>query len=104
MINKIEISNFRNIKHIVLNFEKLISILTGANNIGKSNTLNALNWLLTNTLLTDKWGTGENDLNSIVPIDAKKGEHTQVSIFVGEGNIKFTKYLKVKAAGGNYTE
>jgi chromosome segregation ATPase len=93
MIKQIEITNFRNIKHQVLVLNDLTSIITGANNIGKSNTLNAIHWLLTNTLLTDKWGTGENDLNSIVPKDLQKGESTEVTITFDDG-ASFTKILK----------
>lgn len=93
MIKQIEITNFRNIKHLKLTLEALTSIITGANNIGKSNTLNAIHWLLTNTLLTDKWGTGENDLNSIVPKDLQKGEATEVTITFEDG-ATFTKILK----------
>ena len=91
-IKKIEIKNFRNIKHLVLDLAR-VSVITGQNNLGKSNTLNALNWLLTNTLLTDKYGEGENDLSSIIPINHTKGEHTEVSIWL-DTNTKFTKVYK----------
>lgn len=93
MIKQVEIINFRNLKHQIIPIEVLTSILTGANNIGKSNSLNALHWFFTNTLLTDNWGTGENDLNSIVPTDMVKGEHTQVSITLDTGAV-FTKIYK----------
>ena len=102
-IKQVEIINFRNIKHNVLDFAKLISIITGANNIGKSNSLNAIHWVITNTLLTDKWGVGENDLDSIVPKDYKKGEHTVVTLTFEDGST-FTKLLKTNPKGGHYTE
>lgn len=90
MIEKLEVSNFRNIKHIDLCFKNSTSILTGANGIGKSNTLNAANWLITNTLLTDKWGTGENDLQSVFPKDYIKGQEPCVTITF-KNNVTFTK-------------
>jgi predicted ATP-dependent endonuclease of OLD family len=84
MITKLEIVNFRNISHICLDLKKC-SILTGANGIGKSNTLNAANWLLTNTLLTDKWGVGENDLNSVFNTNYIKGQDPSVIITLDTG-------------------
>ena len=102
-IKKIEVSNFRNIKHNVLDFTAFVNILTGANNIGKSNTLNAVNWFVTNTLLTDKWGSGENDLNSIVPINAAEKDYPSVKVTFEDGST-FTKTLKRNSSGGNKTE
>lgn len=102
-ITKIEIKNFRNLKYIVLDFKLGCNIITGANGIGKSNTLNANHWTITNTLLTDKWSVGENDLDSIVPITFKKGEHTEVTITFEDGTT-FTKMLKTKPSGGHYTD
>lgn len=93
MIKQIEITNFRGIKHLVITLNEMTSILTGANNIGKSTVLNAISWFLTNKLLTDKWGVGENDLDSIIPKDAVKGEHTIVTI-VADSGATFSKYYK----------
>ena len=92
MIKKLEIINFRNIKHLTLDLDR-VAIITGQNNLGKSNSLNALNWLVTNKLLTDKYGEGESDIMSIIPIDHRKGEHTEVSIWLDSGT-KFTKVYK----------
>ena len=93
MIKKLHIENFRNIKSLDLSFEEMTSIITGKNNIGKSNTLNALMWFLTDTLLTDKWGAGENDIISIIPINHTKGEHTLVTVTLDSG-AEFTKLYK----------
>ena len=93
MIKKLHIENFRNIKSLDLSFEEMTSIITGKNNIGKSNTLNALMWFLTDTLLTDKWGSGENDIISIIPINHTKGEHTLVTVTLDSG-AEFTKIYK----------
>lgn len=92
MIKQIEIKNFRNIKHAVYALDKT-AIIAGKNGLGKSNTLNAINWLLTDTLLTDHYGKGENDIMSIIPTDHQKGQHTEVSIWL-DTDTKFTKYYK----------
>lgn len=102
MITKVEIMNFRNLRHIVLEFKERISILTGANGIGKSNTLNGMSYCLTNTLLTDKWGVGENDLDSIFPVDYVKGQEPTVEITLETG-VKFKKVF-AKGKDGNTTE
>ena len=92
MITRVRIINFRNIRQAEYELSKT-SIIAGKNNLGKSNTLNAIHWLITNKLLTDKYGDGESDIQSIVPNTHKKGEHTEVSIWL-ETNTKFTKVLK----------
>lgn len=102
MITKLEVTNFRNLSHLELNFKEKCSILTGANGIGKSNALNSVNWLITDTLLTDKWGSGENDLNSIFPVNYIKGQEPSVTITF-ESGITYTKKFK-KGKDGNTTE
>ena len=92
MINKVEIKNFRNIKSLSLDLTKT-SIIRGKNNLGKSNTLNAINWLITDTLLTDKYGSGENDNDSIIPVNSAKGDITEVSITLESGAV-FTRTIK----------
>lgn len=101
MITQLEVKNFRNISHICLDLKKC-SILTGANGIGKSNTLNAVNWLITNTLLTDKWGVGENDLNSVFNTNYIKGQDPSVKITLSSG-ITYEKKFK-KGKDGNTAE
>ncbi len=93
MITQVEIKNFRNIKSAMFSINGHTAIIAGKNGLGKSNTLNAINWLLTDTLLTDHYGKGENDIMSIVPKDHEKGQHTEVSIWLETGT-KFTKYYK----------
>ena len=93
-IQMVEITNFRNINHLVLNLNDGASIITGKNKLGKSNVLNAINWILTDTLLTDKYGVGENDIDSIVPINHVRGEHTEVAITLSSGAI-YSKIYKV---------
>ena len=93
MITQVEIKNFRNIKEVVYSFNSSTSIIAGKNGLGKSNSLNAIGWLISDTLLTDHYGKGENDIMSIVPINHQKGQHTEVSIWLETGT-KFTKFYK----------
>ena len=93
-IKMVEVTNFRNIKHMSLLLKDSTSIITGKNKLGKSNFLNAINWILTDSLLTDKYGVGENDIESIVPKSHIKGEHTEVSITLDNGTV-YTKIYKV---------
>lgn len=93
MITQVEIKNFRNIKESIYSFNAPTAIIAGKNGLGKSNTLNAINWLITDTLLTDHYGKGENDIMSIIPTNHQKGQHTEVSIWLETGT-KFTKYYK----------
>lgn len=92
-IKRLELTNFRNIKHLVLDFKSNPVIIQGDNNLGKSNVLSAVSWFFTDTLLTDKWGTGENDVNSIIPIDQVKGEYVSVKVTF-ESGVEFTKVYK----------
>ena len=92
-IKRLELTNFRNIKHLVLDFKSNPVIIQGDNNLGKSNVLSAVSWFFADTLLTDKWGTGENDVNSIIPIDKVKGEHVSVKVTF-DNNVEFTKVYK----------
>ena len=94
-IVKVELTNFRNIKHMVFDVRNNPTIIKGDNNLGKSNILSALMWFFTNSLLTDKWGTGENDLDSIVPVDQAKGEHVKVTVTFETGT-EFTKCYKTQ--------
>jgi len=92
-IKRLELTNFRNIKHLVLDFKSNPVIIQGDNGIGKSNVLCANSWFFTDALFSDKWGTGENDINSIIPIDQKKGEHVSVKVTF-ESGVEFTKVYK----------
>ena len=92
-MKRLELTNFRNIKHLVLDFKTNPVIIHGDNGIGKSNVLCAESWFITDALFSDKWGTGENDINSIIPIDQKKGEHVSVKVTF-ESGVEFTKVYK----------
>ncbi|MCM1556787.1 MAG: AAA family ATPase [Anaeroplasma bactoclasticum] len=108
-IRKLEIKNFRNIGQATYDFETNPVIFGGKNGIGKSNTLNALMWAVTGMLLTDNYGEGENDLDTIVPENYRKGMHTEVTITFESGTT-FTKRYKTSfsresgKANGHTTE
>lgn len=95
MIKKLIISNFRNLNSLELDFNEKVSIISGKNELGKSNALNAVCWLLTGTILTDKWGSGENDIDSIVPNGAKRGVNPEVTIVL-DSNTEFKKKYVTK--------
>lgn len=96
-IKSVLIKNFRNIKESKLDFSTQTNIISGVNGIGKSNSLNALMWFFTDTLLTDKYGSGENDIASIVPSWYEKRKDPEVTVeLVSDTNPDITKkYTKV---------
>ena len=91
-IKCVKIENFRNIKSLEFNVSNA-TVISGENELGKSNALNALVWFFTDTIYTDNSGVGENDINSICPKDQVKGEHTSVSVEFVDGPV-FTKLYK----------
>lgn len=91
-IKKVRIENFRNLKLLEFDVDKS-TVISGENELGKSNALNALVWFFTDTIYTDNSGVGENDINSIVPKNQVKGEHTSVSVEFVNGPT-FTKMYK----------
>ena len=64
-IKKIIIDNFRNVEHEEVDCKRL-TIWKGKNELGKSNRINAIVFLLIGKVLTDKYGVGENDIESVL--------------------------------------
>lgn len=102
MIKQINIKNFRCIKELSVELNNKTSIIKGQNGLGKSTILNAISWFFTDTLLTDKWGAGENDIESIVPKDLQKGQRTSVEVVFDNGTsyqkcyiCEYDKYDKI---------
>lgn len=89
-IKELQTRNFRNLVSMNLQFNENVAIITGQNGLGKSNALNSASWGITGTLFTDKWGSGENDIDSIIPKNAIRGINPEVSIITDAGT-KFTK-------------
>ena len=92
MIKSVSIKNFRNLSELNIELSNS-TVISGRNELGKSNALNAIMWLLTGTILTDKWGAGENDIDSIVPINAVKGINPEVTIYLETGTKFSKKYI-----------
>ena len=65
-LKRLELTNYRNIGHSVLDFDGNSKIV-GENRVGKTNTLEAIYWLLTDKLLT-----GSSDIAAIKPTSDSK--------------------------------
>ena len=103
VLKKLEVRNFRNIKSATYNFG-LKSAISGQNRIGKSNTLEAINYLLTGTLLTDT-----NNLATIKPLEDPKSEVFVEGTFERSDGVEFRLAKKygedwVKPRGGDVLE
>ena len=65
-IKRLEVSNFRNIESAKYDLTDKVAI-SGKNFIGKSNSLQAIHWLLSDYLMG-----GSQDIQSIKPLDDSK--------------------------------
>lgn len=94
MIEKVIVKNFRNLEYYEFDITSKTTIIKGDNKLGKSNLLNAIHLFITGYLLTDNYGKGETDIDSIVPTGQSKGDdHTEITLVVN-GQV-FTKIFKV---------
>lgn len=86
ILTKLELTNYRNIKYIVLDFLGNSKII-GENRIGKTNILESIYWLLTDKLLD-----GSNDISTIKPLSDTKLEVSVKGYFdVGGQTITLEK-------------
>lgn len=92
MVKQLTIINFRSITFLKIDLSKT-TIIKGQNKLGKSTILNALSWLLTGKLLTDKWGAGENNIQSIKPTLMGKNDITTVEIELDTGTTFKKQYI-----------
>lgn len=79
-LKKLELTNYRNIEHAVYEFNGNSKIV-GDNRIGKTNTLEAICFLLTGTLLN-----GSNDLPAIKPLNNQRAVVSVAGTFDIDGN------------------
>lgn len=93
-IKRLKVTNFRNIVNKEIDVNET-TVIEGKNGIGKSNLLNAVSWFITEKLLTDKWGTGENDIKSIIPTNNNQGDTPMVTMTFDNG-VTLTKELNIK--------
>lgn len=87
-IRKVEIKNFRNIKDVSYDFGKRTGI-NGRNHTGKTNTIQAVYWVLCDSLLDNS-----NDFDSIVPTNDNRAL-TSVKLAFGNGST-FEKTYREK--------
>ena len=78
-LTKLELTNYRNIERIVLEFDGDSKII-GENRIGKTNILESIYWLLTDKLLD-----GSKDISSIKPLSDTKREVSVKGYFNVDG-------------------
>lgn len=94
-ITSIKIQNFRNLEELKFSLTRR-TFVSGKNGIGKTNTINALHYFLTNTLLTDS-GSNANDISSILYDDTKGGKKPTCTITITlENGMELTKKLQEK--------
>ena len=85
-LKQLELTNYRNIKHQVLNFNGNSKII-GDNRIGKTNTLESIYWLFTDKLLN-----GSKDIDQIKPLSDTKAKVQVTATFDVDGKtIKLGK-------------
>lgn len=96
MLKELIIKDFRNIRDASYPLSK-INVLSGSNGLGKSNTLNAIVWLLSSVLYTD--GTDLKQVgDSIIPAGSSR-VNPEVTIVL-DGGAEFTKrYVTTYAKG-----
>lgn len=87
-ITKVKISNFRNIKHAEYELGERTAIC-GKNHIGKTNALQAIYWVLCDSMLENT-----NDFDTITPHDDNRAE-TYVELTF-EDDTTFGKYYREK--------
>ena len=78
-LKRLELTNYRNIEYAIYDFDGSSKII-GENRIGKTNTLEAIYWLLTDKLLD-----GSSDVSAIKPLKDTKLEVRVKATFDIEG-------------------
>ena len=79
ILKELTLTNYRNIKHQVLKFDGNSKVV-GENRIGKTNTIEALYWLLTDKLLN-----GSKDIDQIKPLNDTKAVVQVSALFDVDG-------------------
>ena len=88
-LKELELSNYRNIDHAKYQFDGNSKII-GENRIGKTNTLEAIYWLLTDKLLD-----GSSDVSAIKPLkDTKLEVRVKATFDVGGKEVTLEKNYK----------
>ena len=99
-LKELELTNYRNIEHEVYVFGGNNAKIVGENRIGKTNTLEAIYFLLTNYLLD-----GSSDLNALKPLaDTKRVVSVKGTFLVDDKEITLEKtyeenWVKTRGTG-----
>ncbi len=98
-IIEVEIKNFRNITHEIIDFKGGQSvIITGRNEMGKTNRIEAILWLLGNTLFD---GTAKDSMGNLEPETAPKGTTVSVKATFDDGQSVEKTYTRPYIEGEN---
>lgn len=98
-IREIEIKNFRNIAHEIIELKDGKSvIITGRNEMGKTNRIEAVLWLLGNTLFD---GTSKDSMSNLEPETAPKGTTVSVKVTFSDGQSVEKTYTRPYIEGEN---
>lgn len=89
MLKEVTITNFRNIVNETITFEESKGvIITGKNELGKSNRISAILWALGGVMFD---GGSRDTMSNLTPFDANSDTIVSVSITFSDGN-NITKY------------
>lgn len=98
-IIELEIKNFRNIAHEIVDLKGGKSIvIKGRNEMGKTNRIEALLWLLGNTLFD---GTSKDSMSNLEPETAPKGTTVSVKVTFDDGQTVEKTYTRPYVEGEN---
>lgn len=95
MLQKIEIINYKGLKHDVFEVGKLTTI-AGKNGLYKSTRLDASYWAVTGKHLSDNYGVNESDDTQITPSNFQKGDDDSTVIFYFDNGKKLAKVYQTK--------
>jgi hypothetical protein len=91
-IIQVEIQNFRNITHEVIDFQDGKSmVITGKNEIGKTNRITAILWLLAGVLFD---GTAKDNMSNLVPDNVDYGTTVSVKATFADGQSVEKQYSR----------
>jgi hypothetical protein len=91
-IIQVEIQNFRNITHEVIDFQDGKSlVITGKNEIGKTNRITAILWLLAGILFD---GTAKDNMSNLVPDNVDYGTTVLVKATFNDGQSVEKQYSR----------
>lgn len=91
-IIQVEIQNFRNITHEVIDLQDGKSmVITGKNEIGKTNRITAILWLLAGVLFD---GTAKDNMSNLVPDNVEYGTTVSVKATFNDGQSVEKQYSR----------